>query len=172
MRNIFTNMFDLNYTLASEFQLNMFFRLVIKHWKRIQSSNAIMICGMTQRMHQIIWSSRIIQCDQNDYRIECHRMIWPCECESSNAIMICRMSQRSDESNDLIKSNNPMRSKWLQNWMPLNDLTMWMWIIECDHDLSYDSKDASNDLIKPNNPRRSNWLQNWMPSNDLNMWTI
>ena len=46
------------------------------------------------RMHQMIWSSRIIQCDQNDYRIECHRMIWPCECKSSNAIMICRMTQR------------------------------------------------------------------------------
>ena len=142
-----------------------------------ESSNAIMICRMTQRMHQIIWSSRIIQCDQNDYRIECHWMIWPCECESSNAIMICRMTQRMQmiwssriiqcdqndyriECHQMTWTCEPSKFEscdqldfyyvWL-DWY--HELTMWT--IECDSDFVVWHK--------------FKWR---MPSNYLIMWTI
>ena len=43
-------MFDLNFTVASELQLDIFYTIVLKHWQRLQTNDAIKSFHVNHRM--------------------------------------------------------------------------------------------------------------------------
>ena len=107
---------------------------------------------------EVIWSSRIIQCDQNDYRIECHQMIFDHvnHLSSNYAIKLIlwldwyhelivnhRMRSNSDlsyDTNDAIKRfdhvnvTHRMRS-WFVVW--LKDCTQISWSIKSNNPMRF-----------------------------------